>query len=260
MDYTFDDKQKLWACNKCKKVSKKKRDIIEHVNKKNPCVKILNLPKFQCYKCLKKFDIKRDYERHLGRKTDCALSLNAPLNNVKKTEVVNWEEKCNFLEKQLELQEHHYQQQILLLEEKLDAQQAEIISIQEICDANLTNYVEHLLNPKDIKCSYVTYYLFTILIQLQEKESKLKNVYNFLLDRTSIQFLSSICKNIQELDKEQKDLFILFTQEYLDNLDKKKLNQKLLFGKNIILYIDNLRNLIKILKDEMNVNPETFFV
>ena len=243
----YDKEKKLWVCSKCSRMFKEKFDLSRHLNKKTPCVKMSTIPNYECYKCLKSFDDKKDYRRHLERKTDCSLDMNAPVNTTHHPIKIDWEVKYKELEAKLKFQEELNEKQKQVNTEQCARQEEIVASISKMSDENIQVYVEYLLNPKEeIKLHHVVHYIFNILLQRQEKEYKLRYVYWFLLDRTSISFLSSIRNHIQNLENE-KNMFIKFTEEYITKLDEMKKQQKTLYGKPIFLYLDHLKIFVQTL-------------
>jgi uncharacterized C2H2 Zn-finger protein len=254
----FNNKEKLWVCQKCNKKFKDKYDMSRHINKKNPCVKTSTIPKFECYRCLKEFDIKRDYQKHLERKTDCSLDINAPVNATYQTTKINWEAEYKVLEAKLKFQEDLNEEQEKLFQKLRASQEERIASILKMNAENIEVYVEYLLDPKkEIKLHHVAHYIFNILLKRQEKEYKLRYVYWFLLDRTSKSFLSSIVTYIQDLENDQ-DMFIKFTEEYITRLDEMKKKQTTLYGKFIITYIDKIKTMVQLLKKDEDENLPLF--
>jgi len=244
--YKYDSEKKVWICNKCNKVSKTKRDIKDHLNRKKTCV---NINKFTCDKCKRVFSLKKDYNKHLERKTDCTKDLNAPLNNITQlANIITFEdkvtlekledkEKINSLQKEVELQKNSTSQELekenLLLKKKVTLLEKDVEDLTE----NYTDAVHKYFNVHMISKSKnfdgMSYYFFRTNIDVHYEQ------FSYFMDHVKSEQLYSVNYKIHHIEfKEKQEKLVQFLKQYIEELQKSE--KHTLYGKEISFIIHQL--------------------
>jgi hypothetical protein len=218
----YDEEKDLWICKKCDKQHTTKTNLKQHLNRKFPCTVDAKI-EYTCPKCLKKFNNKSWYTKHTEMKSNCSTKPNAPINKTHTPEP-NYKELYEELELTIAKQKEEYESLKTLSKER----EAKLINDRDSIRTDLiTDYVEHIVDNRDIKLSTISFYIFNI--------KPTKKTFFFLLDHTTLDFFDSIVTQINN-----KQFFIDLVNDYHSNLLKK--DNKYLYGKNVNYYANLIKN------------------